>query len=152
VGIVGLGSRISRGVAVSLVLAAVYFVLLASACTRERSQPPDSSQAWRPPDASRFSAKVDHPLVPLGSVPVTFFEGTERRFLVFRSEVRVESRVLERTDHVAEVPVAVVDVKEYKDGQLVELTLGYYAQDKEGNQQRQGPRHARTGVQRALVA
>jgi hypothetical protein len=130
-GTVGLGSRISRGVTVWL--AAVFFALLASACTPAASRPPDSSEAWRPPDGSRFSARVDHPLVPLASVPVTFFEGTERRFLVFRSEVRVESRVLERTDSVAGVPVAVVDVKEYKDGQLVEHTLDYYAQDKEGN-------------------
>jgi hypothetical protein len=133
VGIVGLGSRISRGVTVLLVLAAVFFALVASACSRDASRPPDSGEAWRPPDAAQFSAKVDHPLVPLASVPVTIFEGTERRFLVLRSEVRVESSVLERTARVAEVPVAVVEVKEYKDGQLVEHTLDYYAQDKEGN-------------------
>jgi hypothetical protein len=118
---------------VTVSLAAVFFVLLAAACTSEASRPPDSSEAWRPPDPSQFSANVDHPLVPLASVPVTIFEGTERRFFVFRSEVRVESRVLERTDHVAGVPVAVVDVKEYKDGELFEHTLDYYAQDKEGN-------------------
>jgi hypothetical protein len=120
-------------VTVSLALAAVFFALLASACSREASRPPDNREAWRPPDASRFSAQVDHPLVPLASVPLTIFEGTERNFLLVRSEVRVESRVIERTDRVAEVPVAVVDVKEYKDGQLVEHTLDYYAQDKEGN-------------------
>ena len=129
----GLGSRISRGVRVSLVLAAVFLALLASACSRDASRLPDSREAPRPPDASQFSAKVDHPLVPLASVPVTIFEGTERRFLVLRSEVRVESSVLERTDRVADIPVAVVDVKEYKDGQLVEHTLDYYAQDNEGN-------------------
>jgi hypothetical protein len=121
--IVGPGSRISRGMAVSLALATVFFGLLASACSPEAS---------RPADASRFSAQVDHPLVPLASVPVTIFEGIERGFFA-RSEVRVKSRVLERTVRVAEVPVAVVDVKEYKDGQLVEHTLDYYAQDKEGN-------------------
>ncbi len=32
-----------------------------------------------------------------------------------------------------EVPTAVVDVKEYKGGQLFEHTLNYYAQDKEEN-------------------
>jgi hypothetical protein len=110
-------------VTISLALAAVCFVLLASACSPEASR-----EEWRPRDPSRFSAKVDHPLVPLASVPVTIFEGNERG-----SEVRVESRVLERIDHVAGVPVAVVDVKEYKDGKLFEHTLDYYAQDKEGN-------------------
>jgi hypothetical protein len=119
--IVGPDSRISRRVTV--LLAAVFFALLVPACSREASR-----EVWRPPDASRFSAKVDHPLVPLASVPLTIFEGTERG-----SEVRVESRFLERTGRVAEVPVAVVDVKEYKNGQLVEHTLDYYAQDKEGN-------------------
>jgi hypothetical protein len=131
--------------AVSLALATVFFGLLASACSPEASQPADNSEAsrpadnqeaWRPADASRFSAQVDHPLVPLASVPVTIFEGTERGFFArsdARVDVRVESRVLERTARVAEVPVAVVDVKEYKDGQLVEHTLDYYAQDKEGN-------------------
>jgi hypothetical protein len=128
---VGLGSRILRGVMVWL--AAVFLALLASACAPAASRPPEGSEVWRPSDGSRFSARVDHPLVPLASVPVTNFEGTERKLLVFRSEVRVESRVLERTDSVAGVPVAVVDVKEYKDGQLVEHTLDYYAQDKEGN-------------------
>jgi hypothetical protein len=72
-------------VTVSPVLAAVFFALLASACSREASRPTDSGEAWRPPDTAQFSAKVDHPLVPLASVPATIFEGTERRFLVLKA-------------------------------------------------------------------
>ena len=129
VGIDG-ASRISRRLTASLALAAVFFALLMSACSRDEGQPPDASnrEAWQPPDGSQFSAKVDHPLVPLASVPVTTFEGNDRG-----SEARVESRVLGSADRVAGVPVTVVDVKEYKDGELVEHTLDYYAQDKEGN-------------------
>ena len=53
VGIARPGSRISRLVTVSL--AAVFFALLALACSGEEG---------RPTDVSRFSAKVDHPVVP----------------------------------------------------------------------------------------
>ncbi|MDQ4108539.1 MAG: hypothetical protein M3138_07010 [Actinomycetota bacterium] len=52
------------------------------------------------------SEEVDHPLVPLASVPLTVCEGSEGG-----SAVRVQSRVLEKTRRVAEVPVAIVEVR-----------------------------------------
>jgi hypothetical protein len=85
---VGPGSRISRRL--TILLAAVFFALLASACGPEASRPPnnqeasrpaDNQEAWQRAEAYRFSAQVDHPLAPLAPVPVTNFEGTERRFL-----------------------------------------------------------------------
>jgi hypothetical protein len=83
---------------------------------------------------SAASATVDNPLFPLSSVPRTVFEGTERDSETGETiELRVESRVLEETKRVAGVEVAVVDVNEYEDGDPVEHTLDYYAQDDEGN-------------------
>ncbi len=70
---------------------------------------------------------VDNPLFPLASLRATLFEGTEED-----AEIRSQSRVLERTGRVAGVPVTVVDVREYEDGELVEHTRDYYAQHADG--------------------
>lgn len=75
----------------------------------------------------RFSATVDNPLFPLAAVRVAFYEGTEEG-----ADIRSESRVLERTGRVAGVPVTVVDVREFEDGELVEHTRDYYAQHADG--------------------
>jgi hypothetical protein len=85
-------------------------------------------------DAAEFQARVDHPLVPLASVRTTVFEGTERDPDTGEEvAIRVESRVQRRSARVAGVPVAVVEVKEYEDGELVERTLDYYAQRRDGS-------------------
>lgn len=84
-------------------------------------------------DATKYSAKVDHPLVPLSSVPVTVLEGTEREGSGEAVPVRVESRLLPKPVRVAGVPVAAVEVHEYEHGQLVERTSDYYAQSRDGN-------------------
>jgi hypothetical protein len=75
----------------------------------------------------RYSAKVDHPLMPLSSVRFTRFQGNERG-----TKLGVTQRVLKKTSRVAGVPVAVVDVKEYENGELVEHTLDYYTQRRDG--------------------
>jgi hypothetical protein len=79
-------------------------------------------------DPTPFRAKVDHPLVPLSSVRLTVMEGHEGG-----TQTRVVSRVLRKTERVAGVRVAVVDVKEYEDGELVEHTLDYFAQHRNGS-------------------
>jgi hypothetical protein len=78
-------------------------------------------------DAAQFSARVDHPLVPLSTVRATVLEGSEEQ-----AEVRAVSRVLDRTGQVSGVPVTVVDVREFEDGELVEHTEDYYAQHADG--------------------
>jgi hypothetical protein len=78
-------------------------------------------------DSSQFSATVDNSLFPLATIRATLFEGTEGD-----AEIRSESRVLERTGRVSGVPVTVVDVREYEDGELVEHTRDYYAQHTDG--------------------
>jgi hypothetical protein len=77
---------------------------------------------------SAFSAEVNHSLVPLTSVTFTVFEGRENG-----TDTRVESRVLKRTGRVAGVRVAIVDVKEYENDELVEHTLDYFAQHRNGS-------------------
>jgi hypothetical protein len=78
-------------------------------------------------DPAKFSAEVDHPLVPLAGVGATVLEGTEDG-----AAVRSESRVLDRPGRVSGVPVTVVDVREFEDGELVEHTRDYYALGDDG--------------------
>ena len=114
------GTRLVIGLAAAL-------LGLASGCGGEDDGGTESA-------APAFSAAVDHPLVPLSSVGLTVIEGTERDPGTGETvELRVESRVLDEPEVVAGVPVAVVDVKEYEDGDLVEHTLDYYAQRGDGS-------------------
>ncbi len=78
-------------------------------------------------DPDDYRAKVDHPLVPLTSVRLTRFRGREEG-----TEIRVVSRVLKRTRRVAGVRVTIVAVREFEDGELVERTEDYFAEDKKG--------------------
>jgi hypothetical protein len=85
-------------------------------------------------DPARFSATVDHPLVPLSSIRLTVLAGSERTAKTGETvRLHVESRVLARTARVAGVPVAVVEVRDFEDGELVERTLDYYAQRDDGS-------------------
>jgi hypothetical protein len=91
-------------------------------------QPTGRSGAAKPAlNPGQFSATVDNPLFPLSGLRVALYEGTEEG-----TDIRSESRVLERTGRVAGVPVTVVDVREFEDGELVEHTRDYYAQHADG--------------------
>jgi hypothetical protein len=103
-------------------------VLGAASCGGDDDDGGSAQPARAGIDPAEYTAKVDHPLVPLTSVPQTVFEGREEE-----TRTGVRTRVLERTDRVAGVEVAVVDVREFEDGELVEHTEDYYAQDREGN-------------------
>jgi hypothetical protein len=78
-------------------------------------------------DPDRYTSEVDNPLWPLASVRRTRYRGHEED-----TKMRVVSRVLDRTRKVAGVEVAIVDVREFEDGELVEHTRDYYAQDRKG--------------------
>jgi hypothetical protein len=81
-----------------------------------------------------FSSRVDNPLFPLASTRATVFRGRERDpDTGEKIETRSEGRVLERPARVAGYPVTVVDVKEYEDGELVEHTLDWYSQRRDGS-------------------
>jgi hypothetical protein len=79
-------------------------------------------------DKSEFTTKVDHPLVPLESVPFTLFKGVDGK-----AKTRTTNQLLDRTTVVAGVPVAVLENKEYQDGELVEHTFDYFAQRRDGS-------------------
>jgi hypothetical protein len=118
-----------RRKATQLVAATVALALLAPACGGDRDA--DRAQRLAP---GLFSATVDHPLVPLSSVRVTVFEGVERDAKTGEEiRLRVESHVLDKTERVAGVPVAVVEVKDFEDGELVEHTFDYYAEREDGS-------------------
>lgn len=79
-----------------------------------------------------FSTTITHPLFPLSSVRNTELAGREHKADGGTSETRVVSRLLDKTDTIAGVTVAVVEVTEHKDGQLHELTEDYFAQHRDG--------------------
>jgi hypothetical protein len=112
------------------VLGAFFVLTLAvSSCGDDDEESEPSAVAAGPAlDSSQFSATVDNSLFPLATIRATLFEGTEGD-----AEIRSESRVLERTGRVSGVPVTVVDVREYEDGELVEHTRDYYAQHTDGS-------------------
>jgi hypothetical protein len=115
--------------ALSGVLGALVLLTLAVAsCGDDDEEETERPVAATPAlDPAQFTAEVDNPLVPLNSVRTTVLEGTEDG-----AEVRVESRVLDRTGRVSGVPVTVVDVREFEDGELVEHTRDYYALGDDG--------------------
>jgi hypothetical protein len=118
-------------VTVSCVLALL--VLSAAACGGEDEAGP-SEQTQTASEAGKYTAQVDHPLVPLATVGDTVFEGSETDADTGESvETRAVKRVLTKTRVVGGIPVTVVEVKEYEDDELVERTLDYYAQREDGS-------------------
>lgn len=81
-----------------------------------------------------FQATVDNRLYPLPASSQQVYEGEERDPDTGNTiKTRVESRVLPKTERVAGVEVTVVEDKEFKDGELVESTLDYFAQHRDGS-------------------
>jgi hypothetical protein len=86
-----------------------------------------AAEAYAPAiDAARFVANVDNQFFPL--VPGTAFvyetpDGSER----------VEVRVAEEMKTIMDVACTVVVSREFEDGELVEETADWYAQDVDGN-------------------
>jgi hypothetical protein len=80
-----------------------------------------------------LSADVEHPFVPLTSVPVKIFTGEEIDPETGEKIVlRIEERVLTRSEEVAGVPVTVVKVDDYYNGELGKTTEDYFAQAPDG--------------------
>jgi hypothetical protein len=93
-----------------------------------------SEQPQEAGSPAEFSATVDNPLFPLASTRAMVFEGSERDPSTGEKiETRSEARVVERPARVAAYPVTVVDVREYEDGELVEETVDWYSQRRDGS-------------------
>jgi hypothetical protein len=85
-------------------------------------------------DPANCSAGVDNPLLPLSPGDVKAFRGRERDEDTGETvQTRGVMRVQGETAVVGGFPVAVVEVKEYEDGALIERTLDYYSQCGDGS-------------------
>lgn len=116
----------TRNIAVGIFLLTATAVL--GACGGGREEPGHPTI-----DPAEYQAKVDNPFWPLASLETTVFEGEERDPETGEvSKTRVESRVLSETEVVLGVEVTVVEVKEYEGGELLEATLDYFAQHRDG--------------------
>ena len=81
-----------------------------------------------------FQATIDNQWYPLSSLGPRVYEGEEPDPDTGEVvETRLESTVLPETDVVAGVEVLVLEEKNYEDGELVEDTLDYFAQHKDGS-------------------
>ena len=81
-----------------------------------------------------FQPKVDNRFYPLSSLAPFVYEGEEQDPDTGKAvKTRVESKVLAKTDRLAGIEVTVVEDKVYKDGELVESTLDYFAQHRDGS-------------------
>ena len=126
-----------------MALLAIAVTLSVPACggDDDDGEPEPAGDSQTALDPAQFSAKVDHPLFPLSSLRSMAYVGVEGDpDSKERVRVRVVSRVLDDPGEVSGVPVTVVDVREFEDGELVEHTLDYYAQDDEGNVRYMGER------------
>ena len=74
------------------------------------------------------STVVDNPYFPLKPGTTSIYEGTEDD-----DKIRVEEFVTDDTRLIMGVPCVVVRVTEWINGELVEDTLDWYAQDNDGN-------------------
>lgn len=84
-------------------------------------------------DPGDFQARVDNRFFPLNPGDSRVYGGEETDPDTGETvQLRVESTVLSQTDFVAGIEVTVVEVRDYEDGELVESTLDYYAQGKDG--------------------
>lgn len=109
------------------ILAAAFVLMLFGGVTRAQPATPAV-------DPSSFSTNVTNPYFPLPLGAVRVYEGWELD--PETGEVhqnRVEETVLTETDTVMGVPVVVLQVMEYQDGELVESTRDYHAQHADGS-------------------
>lgn len=84
-------------------------------------------------DRAALGPQVDHPYVAFALVGSTVHEGEEFDPEEDRTiRLRIESEVLTSTKTIAGVEVTVVEVTEFVDGELAEVTEDYYAQDAAG--------------------
>lgn len=114
--------------AIALSVLAVGIILLAACDGGDDGEP--ATPALDPAD---LQARVDNPFFPLISDGKQVYEGEEVDPETGETiEIRIESTVLSETDVVAGVEVTVVEVKDFEDGELVESTLDYYAQHRDG--------------------
>jgi hypothetical protein len=85
------------------------------------------------PAAATSSARITNPYVAFAAVRRAEYRGHERNEEGKTVTTRTVSVVLDRTRVITGIRSAVVDVKDYEDGKLIEHTLDYYAQRPNGD-------------------
>jgi hypothetical protein len=122
-------------------LLAIAVALTVPACGGDDDDSQASGDSRAALEPAQFSAEVDHPLFPLSNLRSMAYAGIEGDpDSGERARVRSVSQVLDEPGEVSGVPVTVVEVREFEDGELVEHTLDYYAEDDEGNVRYMGER------------
>jgi hypothetical protein len=112
-----------------VLLAALAMAIAAAACGGG-----NSDEAPAAITAEDFSTTVDNPLFPLDSWTELVYEGEETDPETGETiESRVVITVLPDDKSVAGVKVLVVRDEAFEDGELVESTLDYFAQHKDGS-------------------
>jgi hypothetical protein len=98
------------------------------------SAAPSGSDAASGVNPADFSAVVDNLLFPLSSYSKLVYEGEEVDPKTAETmTTRVEMTVLPETEVVGGVEVLVVQDEAFEDDELIESTLDYYAQHKDGS-------------------
>ena len=92
--------------------------------------PAGAQQSINPAD---FQPVITHPLFPLSLTGPKVFAGEETDESGKAITTRLESHLLASTEVVMGVTVAVLEETAYKDGQLVERALDYFAQHRDGS-------------------
>jgi hypothetical protein len=97
-----------------ILFTSLLLVVAAVACngdtdTEAEDGAPGSSGDTEAINPADFSTTITHPLFPLSSARNTEFAGREQKADGGTSEVRVVSRLLDKTDTIAGVTVAVVE-------------------------------------------
>lgn len=94
---------------------------------------PGSAAPARAIDPADFSSTVDNPYLPLSAFQALMYTGEEQDPDTGETiETRVEWQILPETKTVAGVTVLVLRDNAYEDGELIESTLDYFAQHKDG--------------------
>lgn len=92
--------------------------------------PAGAQQSINPAD---FQPVITHPLFPLSLTGPKVFAGEETDESGKTITTRLESHLLASTEVVMGVTVAVLEETAFKDGQLVERALDYFAQHRDGS-------------------
>ncbi len=102
--------------------------------TNSSLRSPTSGNSTTNIDPADFSATIDNPLFPMSNFSKLIYEGEETDPDTGETfETRVEMTVLPDEKTVAGVRVLVVQDQAFEDGELVESTLDYFAQHKDGS-------------------
>jgi hypothetical protein len=85
-------------------------------------------------DPSAFTTEVTNPYFPLPVGTLRVYEGEETDPESGDvHEFRIEERVLDEAYEIMGVSVVVLEVTEYEDGELIEVTRDYHAQHEDGS-------------------